>query len=83
MTVCDLHAFADGNGRVALSWLNHELEWAGLMPALFTKELGIKGELAAAMKAVRSGSGDLSPVCEAIAKAQQHAVAFCEELGDG
>lgn len=83
MTVCDLHAFADGNGRVALSWLNRELEWAGLMPALFTKELGIKGELAAAMKIVRNGSGDLSPVCEAIVKAQQHAVAFCEEFVDG
>jgi len=80
MTVCNLHLFADGNGRVAMSWLNRELEWAGLMPALFPSELGLKGELGEAMKAVRKSDADLSPVFAVIAKAQSYAVAFCKEL---
>lgn len=80
MAVCNLHPFADGNGRVALSWLNRELEWAGLMPALFPIELGLKGEFGDAMKAVRKNDSDLSPVLAVISKAQSYAVEFCNEL---
>lgn len=80
MAVCDLHPFADGNGRVAISWMNRELEWAGLMPALFAYELGLKKEMGVAMQRVRSGNGDLSPVLAVITRAQHYAVAFCNEL---
>jgi len=80
MAVCDLHPFADGNGRVAFSWMNRELEWAGLMPALFSRELGLKGELGDVMRNVRAGNGDLSTVIAVITRAQHHAVAFCNEL---
>ena len=80
MTVCNLHPFADGNGRVAMSWLNRELEWAGLMPALFPSALSLKGELGEAMKAARTSDADLSPVFAVIARAQSYAVAFCKEL---
>lgn len=82
MTVCNLHPFADGNGRVAMNWLNRELEWAGLMPALFSSELGLKGELGKAMKVVRTNDGDLSPVLTVISKAQNYAVAFCNQLAN-
>jgi hypothetical protein len=82
MAVCNLHPFADGNGRVALSWLNRELEWAGLMPALFPSELGLKGEFGGAMKAVRENDSDLSPVLAVISKAQRYAIAFCGELAN-
>ncbi len=80
MAVCDLHLFADGNGRVALTWLNRELEWAGLMPALFNRDLGLKGELGDAMQAVRTNGGDLSPLVAVIVRAQYHALEFCAEL---
>ena len=79
MAVCDLHLFADGNGRVAITWLNRELEWAGLMPALFRRDFGLKGELGTAMKEVRSNGGDLSPLVASIVRAQYHALEFCAE----
>ena len=80
MGVCDLHLFADGNGRVALTWLNRELEWAGLMPALFRRDLGIKGELGKAMREVRSNGSDLTPLVDVIIRAQHYALEFCAEL---
>ncbi len=80
MCVCDLHLFADGNGRVALTWLNRELEWAGLMPALFRHDLGVKGELGKAMKEARTNGGDLSNLVAVINHAQRYALAFCAEL---
>ena len=82
MTVCNLHPFSDGNGRVAMNWLNRELEWAGLMPTLFSSELGLKGELGKAMKVVRTNDGDLSPVLTVISKAQNYSVAFCNQLAN-
>lgn len=80
MAVCDLHAFGDGNGRVALTWLNRELEWAGLMPALFGRDLGIKGKLGNAMREVRNNNGDLAPIYPVIIDAQSYAREFCSEL---
>jgi tetratricopeptide (TPR) repeat protein len=80
MAVTDLHPFADGNGRVAITWLNRELEWAGLMPALSSRELGLKGELGDALKTVRTNGGDLSPLVAVIVRAQHHALEFCAEL---
>jgi len=81
MAVADLHPFADGNGRVAVTWLNRELEWAGLMPALSSRELGLKGELSGALKAVRTNGGDLAPLVALIIRAQRYALEFCEYLG--
>jgi Fic/DOC family len=80
IAVCDLHSFADGNGRVAMIWLNRELEWAGLMPALFRRDLSLKGELGDAMKAVRTNGGDLAPLVAVITRAQHYALEFCAEL---
>ena len=80
MALLDMHPFADGNGRVALVWLNRELEWAGLMPALFRRDLGLKGELGAAIKTVRGNGGDLAPLLSNINHAQQYAQEFCAEL---
>lgn len=80
MTVCDLHAFADGNGRIGITWLNRELEWAGLAPALFSAELGIKGKLGDARRAVRSNRGDLSSLIAVITEAQKFGIEFCGQL---
>jgi tetratricopeptide (TPR) repeat protein len=80
MAVLDMHPFADGNGRVALVWLNRELEWAGLMPALFRRDLGLKGELGAAMKTVRTNGGDLTPLLAVIKRGQDFAREFCAQL---
>lgn len=80
MGLCDLHPFADGNGRIALTWMNRELEWAGQMPALFAREEGIKGELGKAMKEVRENGGDLTPLFDVIRRAQSGALEFCAAL---
>lgn len=80
MMIADLHVFADGNGCVALTWVNRELEWAGLMPALFHKKLGF-GE-GKALREVRSKGGDLSPLIAVIISAQQYAQEFCIEFAD-
>jgi len=80
MAACDLHCFGDGNGRTILTWVNRQLEWNGEMPMLFTKEMGLKGELGAAMKSVRSNGGDLKPLVEVFLGAQRFALKFREEL---
>ncbi len=82
MAVCDMHAFADGNGRVGITWLNRELEWAGLAPALFSRELGIRGKLGAARREVRSIGGNLEPLVSVITEAQQFGLDFCRQLAD-
>lgn len=80
LAIADLHLFADGNGRVAFTWLNRELEWAGLMPALFPDHLGYKGELGKALEVVQSDGSDIYPIVDVICKAQAVAVSFCAEL---
>ncbi|MDG2048394.1 MAG: tetratricopeptide repeat protein [Halioglobus sp.] len=82
MAVCDLHAFADGNGRLGITWLNRELEWAGLAPALFSRELGIRGKLGAARKEVRSNRGNLESLVAVINEAQQFGRFFCSQLAE-
>ena len=82
LALMDLHAFADGNGRVAMTWLNRELIWAGQMPALFTREHGFRGTLGEAIGEVRNNGGDLAPVIAAIGIGQAHARTFCRELAD-
>jgi Fic family protein len=76
----DLHPFADGNGRVGLTWLNRELEWAGLMPALFPRDLSMKGEAGRKLKLARDGSGDLSGLLDVVRSAQLYAVEFSAAL---
>jgi cytochrome c-type biogenesis protein CcmH/NrfG len=80
LVIADLHPFRDGNSRVALTWMNRELEWAGLMPVLFSLELGLKGRLGEAVVAVRNSGGELAPLLDAIIDGQAHARAFCDEL---
>lgn len=80
MGLLDLHPFADGNGRVALTWLNRELEWAGLMPALFPPELALKGELGKVIKEVRVNGGDLTALLALIGRGQAFAMEFCADL---
>jgi Flp pilus assembly protein TadD len=75
------HPFADGNARIAMIWLNRELEWAGLMPALFSKDLGLKGQLSEALQQVRANNGSPASLLSAIIQAQQHARDFCIEFG--
>ena len=64
----------------AYAWLNRELEWAGLMPVLFHRDLGLKGEFGKAMQAVRTNGGDLSPLVAVIVSAQRYALEFCAQL---
>ncbi len=80
LAVTDLHPFADGNGRVAFTWMNRELAWAGQMPALFSEPLGFKGVLGDALRDVRNNGGDLTPMIAAIRAGQEHAHGFCAEL---
>lgn len=82
MAITELNCFADGNSRVALIWLNRELEWSGLMPALFREALGPDGELRAAMESARAGGGDLSALVDVIIQAQDQARQFCAALQD-
>ncbi len=82
LIVGDLHPFNDGNGRVGMAWLNRELEWAGEMPAVFALHLGAKGEFGKALYTVRTNGGDLTPILEAIGKAQDYAKRFCAELAE-
>jgi Flp pilus assembly protein TadD len=78
--IFDPHPFADGNARIGMIWMNRELEWAGLMPALFSKDLGFKGQLGQVLMEVRNNGGRLDPLLTVINKAQQHARDFCIEL---
>lgn len=80
MGLCDLHPFADGNGRIALTWMNRELEWAGLMPVVFRRDMGLKGELGKVMKEVRVSGGDLSPLLELLGRGQLFTVEFCTSI---
>lgn len=80
MAILDFHPFADGNGRVVLTWINREMEWAGLMPMIFTRESGITGDLGNAIAEVRSNGSDLTPVLRVMSEAQQFARQFCREL---
>lgn len=80
LVLCDLHCFGDGNGRIATIWLNRELEWNGLMPALFRSDSGLKGELAKAMSVARNSGGDLTHLLNVIERAQAFAASFCTQL---
>ena len=66
-----------GNARIAMVWLNRELEWAGLMPVLFSRDLGLKGQLGAALRQFRNNDGNIAPLQDVIYQAQQYARDFC------
>ncbi len=80
MAICDIHPFEDANGRIALSMLNRELEWAGLMPVLFSRKLGFGEQLSAGLRAVREANGDVSQLVPLMRKGQRFAKEFCAEL---
>lgn len=80
MALADLHLFADGNGRTAMTWLNRELEWAGLMPTIFSVQLGFKGDLGREERAARHKGGDLSQLALVLSQAQNDAKNFCTKL---
>ncbi len=79
MALLDLHLFADGNARLAFSWLNRELEWAGLMPAILPNNWGLNGALGDVLNEVRL-QGDVSPIIAVLIRAENYARTFCAEL---
>jgi tetratricopeptide (TPR) repeat protein len=80
LAISDIHAFADGNGRLGGAWLNRELEAEGDFPIILTSELGNKGRFSAARREVRRNGGDLSPMVDVVIEAQQFSRTFCETL---
>lgn len=76
----EVHPFSDGNGRVAMAWMNRELEWNGEFPALYTRKMGLRGELMTARIALREDPRDIQPLIDAIRAGQGYAMGFCEEL---
>lgn len=80
LVVLDLHAFSDGNARVAATWLNRELEYAGMVPVIFTREKGFTENLGQTIRTVRTNGGDLTPLITAIIDAQQYSREFLAEL---
>ena len=50
------------------------------MPALFSFELGLRGELDLALREIEANRDDLSPLISVITRAQRHAQEFCAEL---
>lgn len=83
MAIADIHPFFDGNGRLAQTILNRELEWAGQMPVLFTREMGIAGgKFVQATAEFRLNPGALDGVLKVIGEGQRYARNFCSELRD-
>lgn len=82
MAINDIHPFNDGNGRVALTLMNRELQWASLMPVLFTREMGYTGRLRSAMTDVRQHH-DIASLLPVLLDAQEHAIKFCQGLNAG
>lgn len=80
--IIELHPFSNGNGRIAMLWVNRELQSAGEMPALFTRQMGLRGELRQARFDVRSNPSDLTPLIQVIRRGQQYAVDFCRGLAE-
>lgn len=80
MAMSDIHPFADGNTRVSLTWMNRELEWAGMPPALFPLGTGLRDQLQRAMAQVRKKEGDLQPMVDVIQQGQQFSREFIKEL---
>lgn len=79
-TFLDLHPFADGNARVAITFINRSLERQALMPLLFPRRLGLRGELGEALRRVRAKPDDISPLVNVMAQAQRFAAGFAQGL---
>lgn len=80
MAMADIHPFADANTRVSLTWMNRELEAAGMLPALFPLEGGNREKLKDTMRRVYSGNGDIAPLIEVIRQGQAFSLDFLTEL---
>lgn len=80
MAMSDIHPFADGNTRTSITWMNRELEWAGMVPALFPLGTGLRDQLQRAMAQVRKLDGDLQPMVDVIQQGQQFSQKFLDEL---
>ena len=79
LTLGSLHPFSDSNGRVGMTLMNRELISSGLMPALFSLELGPKGRLGDAEE-VAHQAGSILPMLEAVMAGQHNAQAFLAQL---
>jgi hypothetical protein len=79
LALVSIHPFSDGNGRVALTLMNRELISAGLMPALFSNELGPQGLLGVAEERAHT-VGAVDQFLEAVLAGQRHALAFISAL---
>lgn len=79
LTLCSLHPFSDGNGRLGMTIMNRELISCGLMPAIFSLELGSKGRLGDAEESAYQ-HGSILPMLEAAVAGQQNAQIFLQQL---
>lgn len=79
-TLSEVHPFSDGNGRVAMTWMNRELEWNGEAPAIYDREMGLRGDLRVAKQALRDDPKNIQPLIDAIRSGQKYALEFCKKL---
>ena len=80
LALLDLHPFSDGNSRVAMTWVNRELEWQGYWPMVFDREIGLHGLLGKAVLHARHHRGDLTGLIEVFSMGQQAAKQFVADL---
>ena len=79
LTNSSLHPFSDANGRVGMTLMNRELIACGLMPALFSQELGPEGLWGDAEEFAYQ-KGSIRSMLEAAVVGQRHAQAFLQQL---
>ncbi len=79
LTVCSLHPFSDANGRCGLTLMNRELIACGLMPAIFSLELGPKGRWGEAEELAYQ-QGSILPMLEVAVAGQHNAQTFLHLL---
>ena len=79
LTIVSLHPFSDCNGRVAMVIMNRELIACGLLPAIFSLELGPKGTWGDAEELAYQ-TGSILPMLEAAIAGQRHTRNFLDQL---
>ena len=80
LAISDIHPFDNGNGRIALTLFNRELEWAGQMPILISRDLGINKRYGPAFRKARISGGDISSFIPVINEAQEFARDFIAKV---
>lgn len=80
LAIYNIHPFYDGNTRIAHTLLNRELEWAGQMPILISRNLGINEQHGHAFRKARISGGDISSFIPAINQAQEFTKDFIAKV---